>query len=245
MNMAKARFAGILRLLLAVVLAAAAWTPLAARAQDAPPAENPPAQSAEPAQAPTSQDEPKPIPPTAQPKPDQPQPESPQQDQPKSEPPKDEVKITPRQAEELFHSVDEILDFDSKQTGLPIKKEVKRKLTSRDEVVSYLTKHLNDEDTKRLRRSELVLKKFGLLPRDFNLETFLVALLREEVAGYYDPKTKTVNLLDWVPIEEQEPVMAHELTHALAGSVGRPAEVDEERRQGSGRDQERSHARRH
>jgi hypothetical protein len=127
----------------------------------------------------------------------------------------EEVKITPRQAEELFHSVDEILEFDSKQTGLPIKKTVKRKLTSRDEVVSYLTKHVNDEDTKRLRRSELVLKKFGLLPRDFNLETFLVALLREEVAGYYDPKTKTVNLLDWVPMEEQEPVMAHELTHAL------------------------------
>jgi hypothetical protein len=131
------------------------------------------------------------------------------------EPPKEEVKITPRQAEELFHSVDEILEFDSKQTGLPIKHEIKRKLTSRDQVVSFLTKHMDDQDTKRLRRSELVLKKFGLLPRDFNLETFLVALLREEIAGYYDPKTKTVNLLDWVPMEEQEPVMAHELTHAL------------------------------
>jgi hypothetical protein len=129
--------------------------------------------------------------------------------------PKEEVKITPREAEELFHSVDEILAFDSKQTGLPIKKAVKRKLTSREEVVSYLTKHMNDEDTQRLRRSELVLKKFGLLPRDFDLEKLLVALLREQVAGYYDPKTKTVNLLDWVPIEEQEPVMAHELTHAL------------------------------
>lgn len=126
-----------------------------------------------------------------------------------------EVKITPRQAEELFHSVDEILEFDSQQTGLPIRRQVKRKLTSRDEVVSYLTRHMNDEDTKRLRRSELVLKKFGLLPHTFDLETFLVALLKEEVAGYYDPKTKTVNLLDWVPIEEQEPVMAHELTHAL------------------------------
>src|SRR5580693_7104137 len=33
-----------------------------------------------------------------------------------------EVKITPRQAEELFHSVDEILAFDSKASGLPIKK---------------------------------------------------------------------------------------------------------------------------
>lgn len=152
--------------------------------------------AAPPAEAPSSQQPTKPTPP-----PDQPE--------------QGEVKITPRQAEELFHSVDEILHFDSTQTGLPVKHDVKRKLTSRDEVESYLTKHLNDEDTQRLRRSELVLKKFGLLPRDFNLETFLVALLKEEVAGYYDPKTKTVNLLDWVPIEEQEPVMAHELTHAL------------------------------
>jgi len=196
MNKAEGRFSGILRLLYVVVLAVAACAPVIAYPQDAPPANKPPDQNSQSAQPSATQEQPKPAP-------------------PKEEPPKDEVKITPRQAEELFHSVDEILDFDSKQTGLPIKREVKRKLTSRDEVVSFLTKHLDDEDTKRLRRSELVLKKFGLLPRDFDLQTFLVALLREEVAGYYDPKTKTVNLLDWVPIEEQEPVMAHELTHAL------------------------------
>jgi len=150
---------------------------------------------------------------SSKPEPQANKPQTPEPQTPESE--TEEKKITPRQAEELFHSVDEIMEFDSKQTGLPIKHQVKRKLTSRDEVFSYLSKHVNDEDTQRLRRSELVLKKFGLLPRDFNLETFLFALLREEVAGYYDPKTKTVNLLDWVPIEEQEPVMAHELTHAL------------------------------
>lgn len=188
MNRVEGRISGVLRLLLAVVLVAAAWTQSAAQEQNAP-------QADKSTQPPSIQEQAKPTPPKEGPPP--------------------EVKITPRQAEELFHSVDEILEFDSKQTGLPIKREVKRRLTSRDEVVSYLTKHLNDEDTQRLRRSELVLKKFGLLPRDFNLETFLVALLREEVAGYYDPKTKTVNLLDWVPMAEQEPVMAHELTHAL------------------------------
>src|SRR6202522_42822 len=128
---------------------------------------------------------------------------------------KPEVKITPREAEELFHSVDEIMTFDSQQTGIAIKKQVKRRLTSRNEVEAYLTKHMKDEDVKRLQRSELVLKKFGLLPRDFDLEKLLVELLREQIAGYYDPKTKTVNLLDWVPVEEQEPVLAHELTHAL------------------------------
>jgi hypothetical protein len=40
-------------------------------------------------------------------------------------------------------------------------------------------------------------------------------LLKEQIAGYYDNKTKTVNLLDWVKPEEQKPVLAHELTHAL------------------------------
>jgi hypothetical protein len=127
-----------------------------------------------------------------------------------------EKRISPQEAGELFRSVDEILKAAAQETGLPIKHEVKRRLTSRDEVVAYVTKHMaEDEDAQRLRRSEAVLKKFGLLPRDFNLETFLVAILKEQVAGYFDPKTKTVNLLDWVDVEQQRPVMAHELTHAL------------------------------
>jgi hypothetical protein len=125
-------------------------------------------------------------------------------------------KISPQEAEELFRSVDQILRFASKDTDFPIKHEVKRRLIDRNEVASYVEKHTTeDEDAKRLRRSEQVLKKFGLLPRDFDLGTFLVALLREQVAGYYDPKTKTVNLLDWVDAEQQKPVLAHELTHAL------------------------------
>ena len=125
-------------------------------------------------------------------------------------------KISAKEAEELFRSIDEILKFASTDSALPIKNEVKRKLTSRDEVVAYLEKNMaEDKDAQRLRRSELVLKKFGLLPKDFQLQPFLVALLREQVAGYYDFKTKTVNMLDWVDPEQQRPVMAHELTHAL------------------------------
>lgn len=130
--------------------------------------------------------------------------------------PSTETKITPQESEELFRTVDRILKFASEESGLPIHKTVKRRLTSRDEVTNYLEKHMaEDEDAQRLKRSELVLKKFGLLPRNFDLQKFLVALLREQVAGYYDPKTKTVNLLDWIDVDQQRPVLAHELTHAL------------------------------
>lgn len=125
-------------------------------------------------------------------------------------------RMTPQQAEQLFRSVDSILQFDSKDTLLPIRHAVQRRLVTRDQVERYLLDQLQDDrDAKRLQRSELVLKKFGLLDRDFELQPFLVKLLREQIAGYYNDKTKTVNLLDWIPPEEQKPVLAHELTHAL------------------------------
>jgi murein L,D-transpeptidase YcbB/YkuD len=124
--------------------------------------------------------------------------------------------VSPKEAKALFRSVDEILQFASQDTGLPIEHKVKRKLTKRDEVQSYIEKSMKDDkDAKRLERSSAVLKKFGLIPRDFDLSKFLVTMLREQVAGYYDAKTKTVNLLNWVDAEQQKPVLAHELTHAL------------------------------
>ena len=134
----------------------------------------------------------------------------------KSSSQKPETHITPEQAKELFSAVDELLKFSSQETGLPIKDTVKRKITSRAEVESYLkSKFEEDEGAKRMQRDEIVLKKFGLLDRDFELKPFLLALLTEQVEAFYDSKTKTVNMLDWVDPEEQKPVLAHELTHAL------------------------------
>ena len=46
--------------------------------------------------------------------------------------------ITPEQASKLFSLVDELLQFSSQETGLPIKSTVKRQLTTRATVESYL-----------------------------------------------------------------------------------------------------------
>jgi hypothetical protein len=145
------------------------------------------------------------------------QPQTPPQTQPAAAAPATpETIVSPKEAKELFRSVDEILQFASQDTGLPIEHKVKRRLTKRDEVQSYIEKSMKDDkDAKRLERSSAVLKKFGLIPRNFDLSKFLVTMLREQVAGYYDAKTKTVNLLNWVDAEQQKPVLAHELTHAL------------------------------
>ncbi|MGA8108643.1 MAG: hypothetical protein WB974_04370 [Acidobacteriaceae bacterium] len=124
--------------------------------------------------------------------------------------------ITPEQAKELFSSVGQILQFASDDTKLPIRHEVKSKLITRPQVEKYLVSKMNDDkDAKRMERSEIVLKKFGLIDPDFQLRPFLVKLLDEQIAAYYDSKTKTVNLLDWIEPDQQKPVLAHELTHAL------------------------------
>jgi hypothetical protein len=129
---------------------------------------------------------------------------------------KADTHITPEQAKQLFSLVDELIKFSSDDSGLPIKSTVKRQITSRAEVEGYLKeKFEDDQDAKRMQRDEIVLKKFGLLDRDFALKPFLLALLTEQVEAYYDSKTKTVNMLDWVSIDDQKPVLAHELTHAL------------------------------
>src|SRR5215475_8877702 len=133
---------------------------------------------------------------------------------PKSTP--QDTHITPAQAKELFNSVGVILKFASEDSKLPIRHDVKRKLTTREAVEKYLVEKMNDDkDAKRMERSEIVLKKFGLLDRDFQLRPFLLLLLKEQIEAYYDSKTKTVNLLDWATPDTQKPVLAHELTHAL------------------------------
>ena len=108
------------------------------------------------------------------------------------------------------------MQFASQETGLPIKSTVKRQIRTRAEVEAYLNEKFNeDEGAKRLQKGEIVLKKFGLLDKDFDLKPFLLVLLKDQIEAYYDTKTKTVNMLDWVSVDEQEPVLAHELTHAL------------------------------
>jgi len=124
--------------------------------------------------------------------------------------------LTEAQKKQLLATLDKTFQFVSKDTGLPIQHPIKSKFTSRDEVNKMLRKKFDeDKDAKRMERDELVLKKFGLIDRDFHMRSFLLSLLTEQIAGFYDNKDQTMTLLDWVPMDQQEPVMAHELTHAL------------------------------
>jgi hypothetical protein len=128
----------------------------------------------------------------------------------------EETKMTPEDAKKLFGAVDRIAAFASEDSGFPLRTAIKRRVVSPDEIEKEARAKMAREDySERFARSELSMKKFGLLPRDFNLKEFLVKLNRKEIAGFYDDETKGISLVNTIPVEQQEAVLAHELTHAL------------------------------
>lgn len=110
----------------------------------------------------------------------------------------------------------EVLQETSDIRELAILRAVKSGAQSRSEIERMLIKNLNEQLTAaEMHATEISLRKFGLAPVDFEFRPFIIKLLTEQVAGYYDPKLREFHLADWLDLEGQKPVMAHELTHAL------------------------------
>jgi hypothetical protein len=73
----------------------------------------------------------------------------------------------------------------------------------------------DDKDAAERYAAQRSAEAFGLLPKGFDLDSFMVDLLTEQIAGLYDPKAHEFYVADWIPVADQKMVMAHELTHAL------------------------------
>lgn len=116
----------------------------------------------------------------------------------------------------IISTAETVLKETSELRELSVLRKVKSGAQSRSEIERMVIKNLDAETTPaEMRASEMVLRAFGLAPADFAYRSFLIKLLAEQVAGYYDPKAKQFYLADWIEVDGQKPVMAHELTHAL------------------------------
>jgi hypothetical protein len=117
---------------------------------------------------------------------------------------------------EFLATVDEVLKDMSEITGWKLKTPLKKSIRSREEIHAYVLEQMNDEKDARERyASARSAEEFGLIPKGFNLDSFLVDLLTEQIAGLYDPKAHEFYIADWIVPDEQRMVMSHELTHAL------------------------------
>ncbi|MBC7895416.1 MAG: hypothetical protein H7066_08380 [Cytophagaceae bacterium] len=103
-----------------------------------------------------------------------------------------------------------------KTIGVPFKTPPKFEMRSKDEVRKFLeaqfASDLPDED---LRGSERAYKRFGLLPDSLDLRQFMLTLLTEQVAGFYDPATKVLYIVQGASDDMVSVTVTHELVHAL------------------------------
>ncbi len=117
---------------------------------------------------------------------------------------------------EFAAAADEVLEQMSEITGLKLLTPLKKSLRSREQIRAYVVNEMKeDKDLAERYAGERSAEAFGLLPKGFNLDAFMVDLLTEQIAGLYDPKAHEFYVADWIPAADQKMVMAHELTHAL------------------------------
>jgi hypothetical protein len=111
---------------------------------------------------------------------------------------------------------DEVLAQMSQITGLSLRTPLKKSLRSRQQIRAYIIQEMKDDkDAVERYAGARSAEAFGLLPKGFDLDSFMIELLTEQIAGLYDPKAHEFYVADWIPVDDQRMVMAHELTHAL------------------------------
>jgi len=114
--------------------------------------------------------------------------------------------------------VDRVLHQLSEVTGLAVKRPVRLETMTRSQWNQWLQQELKRRvKPEEIRTEELVLKKFGLVPRDFDLKKTTVDLLTEQAAAFYDHRKKKMVFVEGEAGGlMQDVVLAHELAHALA-----------------------------
>jgi hypothetical protein len=102
-------------------------------------------------------------------------------------------------------------------TGMKLHHPVPCAFITKDDVNKFLKDRVKEvAKPDEIRAEELTLKKFGFVPADFDLAKNTVDLLTEQAAAFYDYNKKKLFLTESTSTESQEPVLAHELAHALA-----------------------------
>jgi hypothetical protein len=116
----------------------------------------------------------------------------------------------------LQQLVDEIRPEVAKLRGLAWKHDVPVRVLTRDELRTYMREGM-DRDVKpeEWARDNRIVRRLGLLREDENLRDLGELMLREMVAGAYDPKTKRLVLTAGFEGAGNIPTLVHELIHAL------------------------------
>jgi hypothetical protein len=102
------------------------------------------------------------------------------------------------------------------ETGLKFKQPPKVEVRTREQVRAFLVRKFEEETpVQELAGEEAAFKVLGLIPDTMNLRKFLLAVLTEQVVGYYDPTVKVLYVVQGADEKVVNITITHELVHAL------------------------------
>lgn len=140
----------------------------------------------------------------------------------------------PQQRDDLASLVDSLKPSVERAAGIPFRAPLKAAMRTREQLRAYLLERINEDfSPERLRGTEITYRLLGLLPDSLRLEDFLVELLTEQVAGFYDPRTSTLYGMEGMDRSALSLILAHEMVHALQhqylplDSILRPQDDDD------------------
>jgi hypothetical protein len=125
----------------------------------------------------------------------------------------------PPPVESLDRLTDDVAREVEQLRGWTFKRPVKRERIPASRARLDIQRMILASDSPDHReKRQAFLRVAGLIPADCNLLSTSLAILDEQVAGYYEPATRTLRLVDRptpMPPFVERMVLSHELTHAL------------------------------
>ncbi|MBT8336322.1 MAG: hypothetical protein KJO11_06935 [Gemmatimonadetes bacterium] len=110
----------------------------------------------------------------------------------------------------------ELLPGLSERSGLELRRPVRLERRTRAELERYLVAKLDEEfPPDRSARVATSYHLLGLAPADLDLRGLLLAVYREQVAGFYDPDSTALFVLADQERDALRPLLLHELVHAV------------------------------
>jgi len=118
--------------------------------------------------------------------------------------------------EELRTLAEALVPLLAERAGLPLLAPVRVERRSRGELLGYVQDRLDQDLPEEMARlTSRAYGLLGLIPMDLDLRGLLQAVYGEQVAGFYDPASSTLFVLDDQSRESLEPLLLHELVHAI------------------------------
>jgi hypothetical protein len=112
----------------------------------------------------------------------------------------------------------QVIPAVERAAGLTFRSPPRIELRTKAQVHAYLEHKLEtDLPPAELAGVTAAYRLFGLIPDTLDIHTLLLALYSEQVAGYYDPDSATLYVVQGAEPAQVRLVLAHELVHALQG----------------------------